>query len=82
MLSIESLDLLTLNGLVKFVGGELTDLMAEFFDLGPIQIDWRPVFAALLSTDHPSEFLHLLKNFGLETSTTFFDSFRYDLVIH
>ena len=64
VLSIKSLGLLTLNGLVKFGGGELTDLMAEFFDLGPGQIDRRPVFAVRLGTDHPPEFLHLLKNFG------------------
>jgi hypothetical protein len=63
-LSIESLGLLTLNGLVKFGGGELTDLMAELFDLSPGQIDRRPVFAVRLGTDHPPEFLHLLKNFG------------------
>lgn len=77
-LSVEPLSLLTLHGLVKFGGRELADLMAKVFDLGPGQIDRRPVFAISFGADHPTEFLHLLENFGREPRTTFFDSFRHD----
>jgi hypothetical protein len=67
--------LLSLHGLVEFGGGELANFVAKFFDLVPRQLDRRTVFTVGLGTDHPSELLHLLKDLGRKSGTTFFDSF-------
>jgi hypothetical protein len=64
VLSVETLGLLTLDGLVKFGGSELADLMAEVFDLGPSQVHRRTLFAIGLGTDHSPQLLHLLEDLG------------------